>query len=352
MVVLLARFHLGTTSENHEELVNALHRRGYHPNRRTLHNRTVVYVPNTAPTAELAAFLAANPAVEHVEDVTATPPLVSASSTGAPTTVRINRTVSFSPGEFVVMAGPCAVESPDQLATIAHEVARSGATVLRGGVFKPRTSPYSFQGLGERGLSLLAAAAEATGLPVVTEVTDVAHVQRTAEVADILQVGTRNAQNFSLLKEVALAGRPVLLKRGFGCTVDEWLHAAEYVLNEGNADVVLCERGIRTFEGATRFTLDISAVALVKHLSHLPVVVDPSHASGRRELVEPLALAAAAAGADGILVDVHHEGAAALCDGDQALAPDQFSHLTNRLRALRTGLAAAPEANLLVSARE
>jgi 3-deoxy-7-phosphoheptulonate synthase len=210
--------------------------------------------------------------------------------------------------------------------------------VLRGGAYKPRTSPHSFQGSGPAGIELLADVGRRAGLPVVSEVVDPRDVEHVAQHVDLLQIGTRNAQNYALLTEVGRSGMPVLLKRGFGCTVDEWLGAAEYVLREGNGNVILCERGIRTFESSTRFTLDLAAVAVVKRRSHLPVVVDPSHGTGSRELVPDLALAAAAAGADGLLVDVHLNPAHTQCDGDQALSRDEFHHLMARLDALLRAL--------------
>ena len=232
---------------------------------------------------------------------------------------------------FVVAAGPCAVESEDQLRTTAHAVRDAGAVLLRGGAYKPRTSPYSFRGLGPRGLDLLAKIRAETGLPVVTEVLAPADVELVTEHADMLQVGTRNAQNFSLLEAVGQAGKPVLLKRGLSNTVEEWLLSAEYVVAQGNPDVVLCERGIRSFDAATRNTLDLAAVALARSLSHLPVIVDPSHATGHRHLVPPMALAALAAGADGILVEVHPSPDEALSDGAQSLTPEMFAALMSDL---------------------
>ena len=235
-------------------------------------------------------------------------------------------------GSVAVIAGPCAVESSAQTMATAALVSDHGAVGLRGGVFKPRTSPHSFQGLQWDGLDLLAEARERTGLPVVTEVVDPEHVKRLAAVVDGLQIGARNMQNFALLTAVGHSGLPVVLKRGFGCTVEEILAAAEYLLLEGNDQVVLCERGIRTFEPSARFTLDLTAVALWKQRTHLPVMVDPSHSGGRPELVEPLSLAAVAAGADALLIDVHVAPEQALCDGNQALRPQQFADLMSRLR--------------------
>ncbi|MCG0278005.1 MAG: 3-deoxy-7-phosphoheptulonate synthase [Thermanaeromonas sp.] len=233
-----------------------------------------------------------------------------------------------------IIAGPCAVESREQLLETAHAVREAGATMLRGGAFKPRTSPYSFQGLAEAGLELLAEAREETGLAIVTEVTDQTKAGAVAEVADVLQIGSRNMQNFALLKTVARLGKPVLLKRGLSATIEEWLLAAEYILAEGNFQVILCERGIRTFETFTRNTLDLSALAAVKQLSHLPVLADPSHGTGKKELVIPLARAAIAAGADGLLVEVHPQPENALSDGPQSLRPEEFASLVREVAAV------------------
>jgi 3-deoxy-7-phosphoheptulonate synthase len=226
---------------------------------------------------------------------------------------------------FSLIAGPCTVESRDQLLTVARQVAAGGGSLLRGGAYKPRTSPYAFQGLGQEGLRLLAEAKAETGLPIVTELMDARDLEAVLEVADVIQIGARNMQNYPLLTELGRAGRPVLLKRGLSATLEELLMAAEYVLKEGNPNVMLCERGIRTFETAYRFTLDIMAVPMLKELSHLPVIVDPSHAPGRRDMVLPLSLAAAAAGADGIIVEVHPCPDEAICDGPQQLHADGFA---------------------------
>jgi len=241
--------------------------------------------------------------------------------------------------EIVVMAGPCAVETEEQILKIARAVASSGAKILRGGAFKPRTAPYSFQGLGEEGLKLLDMARRETGLKVVTEVMSDRDVELVYEYADILQIGTRNMQNFSLLKEVGKIDKPVLLKRGMAAKIEDWLLAAEYIVLGGNHRVILCERGIRTFETYTRNTLDLSAVPAVKELSHLPVIVDPSHGTGRRELVIPMAKAALAAGADGLMVEVHHDPENSWTgDGRQSLLPDQFDLLMKELRPLASVL--------------
>ncbi|MDY6350788.1 MAG: 3-deoxy-7-phosphoheptulonate synthase [Selenomonas sp.] len=232
--------------------------------------------------------------------------------------------VKIGDGTPVVMSGPCAVESREQLFEAADIVKAAGAQFLRGGAYKPRTSPYSFQGLEEQGLKYLAEARERTGLRVVTEVTTVEAVDRVAAYADMLQVGARNMQNFGLLKAVGKAGKPVLLKRGLAATLNEWLNAAEYIMNEGNPNVVFCERGIRTYETYTRNTLDLSAVAAIKHLSHLPIIVDPSHGTGKWRMVQPMAFAAIAAGADGLMIEMHPNPEKALSDGPQSLTPEHF----------------------------
>ena len=246
--------------------------------------------------------------------------------------------VKIGDGTPVVMSGPCAVESREQLFKAADIVKKAGAQFLRGGAYKPRTSPYSFQGLEEQGLKFLAEARERTGLRVVTEVTTVEAVDRVAAYADMLQVGARNMQNFGLLKAVGKSGKPVLLKRGLAATLDEWLNAAEYIMNEGNPDVVLCERGIRTYETYTRNTLDLSAVAAVKHLSHLPIIVDPSHGTGKWRMVQPMAYAAIAAGADGLMIEMHPNPAKALSDGPQSLTPEHFERVMNGVRKLSSFL--------------
>jgi 3-deoxy-7-phosphoheptulonate synthase len=235
---------------------------------------------------------------------------------------------------FCIIAGPCSVESPSQVLEAARAVRAAGGHMMRGGAFKPRTSPYAFQGLGEEGLKMLAAAREETGLPVVTELMDPRDLDAVYRYADVIQIGARNMQNFQLLAEVGRRDKPVLLKRGLSATIEEWLMAAEYVVKEGNRDVILCERGIRTFETATRNTLDLGAVAVVKLASHLPVVVDPSHATGRPELVLPLSLAAVAAGADGVIVETHPNPEHALCDGAQSLPTAAFGEYAARTREL------------------
>jgi 3-deoxy-7-phosphoheptulonate synthase len=246
--------------------------------------------------------------------------------------------VPVGAGPVVVIAGPCAVENRDQLFTTAAAVQKAGARILRGDAFKPRTSPYAFQGLGEKGLQLLAEARDELGMPFVAEVLDPRDVELVSAYADLIRIGARNMANFTLLAEVGRQPKPVMLKRGFTATIDEWLNAAEYVYKEGNHQVILCERGIRTFETQTRNTLDISAVPVVEALSHLPVIVDPSHSAGRSALVPALTRAAVAAGADGVMIDVHPTPETAQVDGGQALLPDQFAELMDQVRAVATAV--------------
>ncbi len=280
-----------------------------------------------------AATLENLPGVEKVIPIMKPYKLASREAKEADSVVQVGR-VCIGGGSVTVMAGPCAVENREQLFKAARLVRQAGAAVLRGGAFKPRTSPYSFQGLAEKGLRLLAEAAAQTGLASVTEVIDQHSLEIAKDYVDILQIGARNMQNFHLLRAVGRAGKPVLLKRGPSATIEEWLMAAEYIMSEGNENVILCERGIRTFERLTRNTLDLSAVSLVKILSHLPVVVDPSHATGDRRLVEPMSKAALAAGADGLLIEVHPDPPKALCDGQQSLYPEQFAHLMQELKVI------------------
>ncbi len=240
---------------------------------------------------------------------------------------------------FTVIAGPCSIESEEQTVETAIKVKEAGADILRGGAFKPRTSPYAFQGMGIKGLQILEKAGRESGLPVVTEVLDPRDVSWVCEYVDILQVGTRNMQNFSLLKEIGRAGKPVLLKRGMFSTLSEWLSCAEYVLAEGNPNVILCERGIRSFESYTRNTLDLAIVPSIKEVSHLPVIVDPSHGTGRLSLVEQMSLASVASGADGVMVEVHRNPAEALCDGDQSLSPPMFFSMMKKVRKLQECMA-------------
>jgi 3-deoxy-7-phosphoheptulonate synthase len=263
--------------------------------------------------------------------------LVSREMKREDTVITLGRDLEIGRGRFVVMAGPCAVESEKQALTIARLVKEAGARIFRGGAYKPRTSPYSYQGLGKSGLKILAKVREETGLFTVTEAVDQESLKQVAEYADIIQIGARNMQNFSLLKAAGRAPKPVLLKRGMHATLEEWLMAAEYIMAEGNSRVILCERGVRGIGEHARNLLDLATIPAVRRESHLPIVVDPSHAAGRRDLVPPLARAAVAAGADGLLIEVHHEPEKALSDGAQSLYPQQFSQLMEEIRSLRPG---------------
>ena len=246
--------------------------------------------------------------------------------------------VKIGGGHFAMIAGPCSVESEDQIISVAKSVKDAGAKILRGGAYKPRTSPYAFQGLGTEGLNLLRAAREATGLPICTELMDLRHLDEFHDI-DIIQIGARNMQNFDLLKEVGKTDKPILLKRGLSSTIQEWLMSAEYIMSEGNEQIILCERGIRTYETATRNTLDLSCVPILHELTHLPVVVDPSHATGKAKLVAPMSAAAVAAGADGLMIEVHNDPAHALCDGAQSLTPDKFAQVARQVSVIREAMA-------------
>lgn len=266
------------------------------------------------------------PGVDKIVPVTESYKLTNRKFHPEASVIRVGNT-SIGPGNLTVMAGPCAVETREQLLLIAHAVKRAGATFVRGGAYKPRTSPYSFQGLEEEGLRYMQEAKKETGLNTICEVISLDAINAAVKYVDMIQIGARNMQNFQLLKEAGRSGLPVLLKRGLAATIDEWLNAAEYIIAEGNPDVVLCERGIRTYETATRNTLDISAVPVIREKSHLPIIVDPSHATGVRDYVAPLAKAAIAAGADGLMIEVHNNPACALSDGPQSLTFDQFEKL-------------------------
>ena len=288
-------------------------------------------VGDTKAVAE--SWVLANPAVDQVRRISE--PYKKANRKFHPqdTVVQIGGT-KIGGGHFAVIAGPCSVESEEQICLVANEVKASGASLLRGGAFKPRTSPYAFQGMGNDGIRLLQEAKEATGLPIVTEIMSTDNVEMFEMCVDVIQVGARNMQNFDLLKQLGKTSKPILLKRGLSSTIEEWLMSAEYIMAGGNHRVILCERGIRTFETYTRNTLDLSAVLAVKQLSHLPVVVDPSHACGKAWMVERMSLAAVAAGADGLIIEVHNDPPHALCDGAQSITPAQFDTLMGRLTAL------------------
>jgi len=291
----------------------------------------ICIVGNTGPVDDSGLLVLAG--VKEAVRVTKQYKLVSRETHPQPTTITIGD-IKIGEGKPVIMAGPCAVESEEQALTIARLVKQSGAEVFRGGAFKPRTSPYSFQGLGEEGLKILAKVRDETGLPIVTEAIDNSSLELVDKYADIIQIGARNMHNYSLLRQAGHASKPVLLKRSFAATIEEWLMAAEYISSEGNSRVILCERGIRTFSDNTRNTLDLSAIPSVKQVSHLPIIVDPSHAAGKRDYVIPLSKGAIAVGADGLLVEVHHDPPHALSDGMQSLYPEQFDELMKEIKGL------------------
>lgn len=274
--------------------------------------------------------IASMPGVESLMPIMRPYKLVSKELRQAPTVVEVGN-VKIGGEEIVVMAGPCAIESEENFIDTAFKAKAAGAKILRGGAFKPRTSPYAFQGLEEDGLRIMVSAREATGLPIVTEVIDTRDVEMVASYTDIIQIGARNMQNFRLLQECGTSGKPILLKRGLSATIEEWLMAAEYIIAEGNDKIILCERGIRTFETATRNTLDISAIPVIKELTHLPIVIDPSHSSGTWKYVGALSKGAIATGADGLIIEVHSDPSSALCDGPQSLRPDKFQQLMHEL---------------------
>ncbi|MGH7363539.1 MAG: 3-deoxy-7-phosphoheptulonate synthase [Candidatus Methylomirabilales bacterium] len=323
----------GAREEDLREVMARVEALGYHPHVIRGTTRSVVAaVGDERGKARLQA-LEALAGVESVVPILQPFKLASRETRAARTVVRVG-SLEIGGDRLHVMAGPCSVESEEQLLTVARAVREAGATILRGGAFKPRTSPYAFQGLAEDGLKLLAAAREATGLKVVTEVLNPRDLEVVARYTDILQVGARNVQNFALLKEVGEIRKPVLLKRGMSTTIQEYLMSAEYILSAGNTDVILCERGIRTFETATRFTLDLNAVPVLRKLTHLPVIVDPSHGTGHWEYVPALAKAAVAVGADGLMIEVHPKPEEALSDGIQSLKPARFAHLMSDLQAV------------------
>ncbi len=320
-----------------QKVIERLTEWGYDIHRSTGETRTVlgaVGIPKTAADPRDLEVLAG---VREVVRISEPYKLAGRTFTREDTLVRMGD-VTIGGDEVVAMAGPCAVESRDQVREIAASVREMGATFLRGGAFKPRTSPYSFQGLGEEGLKYLREAADENGMLVVSEVMDTTHIPVVEQYVDILQVGARNMQNFVMLKELGKVKKPVLLKRGLSATIEEWLLSAEYVMVGGNHQVILCERGIRTFERYTRNTLDLSAIPIIEKLSHLPILVDPSHGTGRREKVVPMARAAVAAGADGLLIEVHNHPDQALSDGAQSLYPEQFQRLMEEIRIIATAL--------------
>jgi 3-deoxy-7-phosphoheptulonate synthase len=327
----------GSTDAEVEDVCRRIRAMGYTPHTIRGEVRTVIGAVGDDRGKERLRALESLETVETVTPILKPFKLASLEVRSEPTQVKVGNVV-IGGKKIVVMAGPCAVESREQVIEVATKVKAGGASVLRGGAFKPRTSPYAFQGLEEEGLKYLDEARCETGLPVITEVMEPDKVAVVAEHADILQIGARNVQNFSLLRKVGESGKPVLLKRGMSTSIQEWLLSAEYVLAGGNPNVILCERGIRTFETATRFTLDLNAVPVLKRLTHLPVVVDPSHGTGHWEYVEAMACAAIAAGADGLIIEVHPKPEEALSDGPQSLKPEKFAALMQRVRKVAAAM--------------
>ena len=321
----------GSTDAEVEDVCRRIERMGYRAHTIRGELRTVIGAVGDDRGKERLKALESLECVEVVQPILQPFKLASREVRRESTQIRVGDAV-VGGQKIVVMAGPCSVESREQVLEVAHKVKAAGATVLRGGAFKPRTSPYAFQGLEEEGLKLLAEARRETGLPIVTEVMEPDKVDLVVEHSDILQIGARNVQNFSLLRRVAETRKPVLLKRGMATSIQEWLLSAEYILAGGNPDVILCERGIRTFETSTRYTLDLNAIPVVKKLTHLPVLVDPSHGTGHWEYVEAMAKAGIAAGADGLIIEVHPKPEEALSDGAQSLKPDRFASMMGRLR--------------------
>ena len=322
MIIVLQK----EATENHlKDIVTRIKDYGLEPHVIVGVARTVIGLVGDKNGLE-PSFFEGLPGVEKTVPIMAPYKLASRDAKGEDTIIQIGK-VAIGGEQLVYMAGPCAIESKEQILETAYAVRATGASILRGGAFKPRTSPYSFQGLGEKGLEYLAEAGQITGMLTISEVINPSDVELVSQYVDILQIGARNMQNFSLLRQVGHERKPVLLKRGLSATIEEWLMAAEYIMSEGNYQVILCERGIRTFETATRNTLDVGAIALARRLSHLPVIADPSHATGRSELVGPAGCAAVAAGAQGLMVEVHPNPDAALSDGAQSLTPRQFSQM-------------------------
>ena len=320
------------TTEQIEKVTRAIEKKGFTARPIPGGDRVSIGVLNNKGPVDASLFIGL-PGVKDAVPITKPYKLVSRETKSEDTLVQVGH-VTIGNGNLTIIAGPCAIESESQAMTIAKHVKQSGAQLFRGGAFKPRTSPYSFQGLGEEGLKILSRVREDTGMPVVTEVMDEATFDLVEHYADIVQIGTRNMQNFSLLKRAGASHRPIMLKRGMAATIEEWLMAAEYIMARGNHQVILCERGVRTFVHHSRNTLDLSAVPVVRKESHLPIVVDPSHAAGRRDQVLPLSRAAAAANAHGLMVEVHHQPEQALSDGAQSLYPEQFDLLCDQVMTI------------------
>jgi 3-deoxy-7-phosphoheptulonate synthase len=333
---MLLVMHKDATSEQIDAVMRAIKENDYTPRPIPGGERVSIGILNNKGPVDGSKFLAMK-GVKDAIPVTRPYKLVSREFKSEDTIIDVNG-VNIGNGYMTIIAGPCAIESENQAITIAKDVKKAGAHIFRGGAFKPRTSPYSFQGLGLDGLKILKRVREITGMPVVTEVLDYENFDLVEEYSDIVQIGTRNMQNFSLLRRAGICKKPILLKRGMAATIDEWLMAAEYILAEGNSQVILCERGVRTFVNHSRNTLDLSAVPVVKNESHLPIIIDPSHAAGRRDQVIPLSRAAVAVEAHGLMVEVHNAPEKALSDGAQSLYPDQFALLCRQIRAIHGNL--------------
>ncbi len=333
---MLLVMHRDATGEEIDQVMNAVNENGYTPRPIPGGERLSIGILHNKGPVDGTRFLAMK-GVKEAIPVTRPYKLVSREFKREDTVITV-KDVHIGSGEPTMIAGPCAIESETQALTIGDLVHEAGARVFRGGAFKPRTSPYSFQGLGLEGLKIMAKVRDRTGMPVVTEVLDYENFDMVEEYADIVQIGTRNMQNFSLLRRAGQCKKPVLLKRGYAATIDEWLMAAEYILAEGNSEVILCERGVRTFVNHSRNTLDLSAVPVVKRESHLPIIIDPSHAAGRRDQVIPLSRAGVAVEAHGLIVEVHHAPENALSDGPQSLYPEQFASLCTQVRAIHGNL--------------
>ncbi|MBF0211400.1 MAG: 3-deoxy-7-phosphoheptulonate synthase [Desulfamplus sp.] len=322
----------GATEANVQRVVNAIEKRGYTARPIAGGDRVSIGILHNKGSVDAGHFMGLD-GVKEVISVTKPYKLVSRELQNENTVIKVGDAV-FGDGSMPVISGPCAIESEDQAITIAKAVKKAGALMFRGGAFKPRTSPYDFQGLGKKGLEILAKVREETGLPVATEVLDIDNFDMVEEYADVVQIGTRNMQNFSLLKRAGRSKKPVILKRGMSALLQEWLMAAEYIMEEGNSQVILCERGIRTFIRHSRNTLDLSVVPAVKKESHLPIIIDPSHAAGVRDQVIPLACASVAIGSDGLMVEVHHKPEEAMSDGAQSLYPEQFEKLMKKINKI------------------
>lgn len=337
---MIAVLKQGATKSEQQQVVELIEQEGFVAHPDTGAETTIVGVVGAAPDKKinLKEKLQVMSCVEKVVVISDPYKLTSWNFKQEKTVIELGDGVEVGGEELTIMAGPCSIENREQVLETARAVKKAGAQILRGGAFKPRTSPYSFQGLGEAGLKLMAEAREETGLKLITELMDIEHLELVSQYTDIIQIGARNMQNYALLKAIGKTDKPVMLKRGMAATIKEWLLAAEYVMNEGNHQVILCERGVRTFGEETRNTMDLSSIPLVQQLSHLPVIADPSHGTGRWELVTPLARAAVAVGADGIMVEVHPHPEAALSDGPQSLKPAKFAQMMEELQVISASL--------------